>query len=40
MQVFKGDRVLFGKHSGQEVQVGDVSHVLLREAEILAKLEA
>ncbi len=30
-----GDRVLFGKYSGTEVQVGGVDHLILREDEVL-----
>jgi len=31
-----GDRVLFGKYSGDEVQVDGSKHLIMRESEILA----
>lgn len=39
LEVKKGDRVLIGKYSGTEVNIDDVEHVILREEEILAKIE-
>ena len=39
LEVKKGDRVLIGKYSGTEVMIDDVEHVILREEEILAKVE-
>ena len=36
--VKKGDVVLFGKYSGSDVVVDDVEYKILRESEILAKL--
>ncbi len=36
MSVQVGDRVLFGKYSGTEVNVGGEEHTLLREDEIFA----
>ncbi|MCB9519829.1 MAG: co-chaperone GroES [Myxococcales bacterium] len=38
VQVAVGDKVLFGKYSGTDVQVGGDDHVLLREDEIFAIL--
>jgi len=39
LEVKKGDRVLIGKYAGTEVTIDDVEHVILREEEILAKVE-
>jgi chaperonin GroES len=39
MSVKVGDRVLFGKYSGTDVNVGGEEHVLLREDEIFAVVE-
>ncbi len=39
LDVKKGDRVLIGKYSGTEVNIDGVEHVILREEEILAKIE-
>jgi chaperonin GroES len=39
LEVKKGDKVLIGKYSGTEVTIDDVEHVILREEEILAKVE-
>jgi chaperonin GroES len=39
LEVKKGDRVLIGKYSGTEVRIDDVEHIILREEEILAKVE-
>lgn len=38
VQVAVGDKVLFGKYSGTDVQVSGDDHVLLREDEIFAIL--
>jgi chaperonin GroES len=38
LDVKKGDKVLIGKFSGQEVTIDDVEHVIIREDEILAKI--
>jgi chaperonin GroES len=35
----KGDRILFGKYSGNEVKIDGVEHLLLREDEVLGVLE-
>jgi len=37
--VKKGDRVLYGKFSGTEVTVDDKEYVIMRESDILAKIE-
>jgi chaperonin GroES len=34
-----GDRVLFGKYSGNEVRIDGVEHLILREEEVLGVLE-
>lgn len=39
LQVKAGDRVLFGKYSGNDVTVNAQEHVLLREDEIFAIIE-
>jgi chaperonin GroES len=39
LEVKKGDRVLIGKYSGTEVNIDGVEHLILREEEILAKLD-
>ena len=36
--VKKGDVVLFGKYAGSDVEVGGTEYKILRESEILAKL--
>jgi chaperonin GroES len=39
LEVKKGDKILIGKYSGTEVTIDGVEHVILREEEILAKVE-
>ena len=39
MQVKKGDRVIFGKYSGQEIKLDDIEHVILKEDEILGVVQ-
>ncbi len=39
LDVKKGDKVLIGKYSGTEVNIDGVEHIILREEEILAKLD-
>ena len=39
LDVHKGDRVLFGKYSGTEVQVVGDEHLIIREEDVLAVLE-
>ena len=36
----KGDRILFGKYSGNEVKIDGVEHLLLREDEVLGVIES
>ncbi len=38
-EVKKGDRVLFGKYSGQEVKIEDKEYLIIREDDILAIIE-
>ena len=40
MSVKVGDRVLFGKYSGTEVNIGGVEHTLLKEDDIYAVFES
>lgn len=40
MDVAEGNRVLFGKYSGTEVKIDGQEHLILREDEILAIVEA
>ena len=35
LEVKVGDKVLFGKYSGNEIKIDDVEHVILREDDIL-----
>jgi chaperonin GroES len=39
LEVKKGDKVLIGKYSGTEVTIDGVEHIILREEEILAKID-
>ena len=39
MDVKKGDRVLFGKYAGSDIQIEGEEHLILREDDILAVLE-
>jgi chaperonin GroES len=39
LDVKKGDRILFGKYSGTEVEVNGVEHLILREDEVLGIVE-
>jgi chaperonin GroES len=36
MEVKKGDKVLYGKYSGTEVNIEDVEYLIIRESDILA----
>lgn len=38
MALKKGDKILFGKYSGTEVTVGDDEYIIMRENEVLAKI--
>ena len=39
LDVKKGDRILFGKYGGTEVQLDGEEHLILREEDILAVIE-
>ncbi|MDZ4695897.1 MAG: co-chaperone GroES [Deltaproteobacteria bacterium] len=39
LQVKKGDRVLFGKYSGNEIKIDGQEHLIVKEDEILGVLE-
>jgi chaperonin GroES len=39
LDVKKGDRVLFGKYTGNEIKIDGVDHLILREDDILGILE-
>ncbi len=38
LEVKKGDKVLIGKFSGQEVEIDGEEHLIVKEEEILAKI--
>ena len=39
MDVKAGDRVLFGKYSGQEIKIDGTEYLIMREDEVLAVVE-
>ncbi len=39
LDVKKGDKILFSKYSGSEVNIGEVEHLIMREDDVLAVLE-
>ena len=39
LDVHRGDRVLFSKYSGSEIEVGGDEHLIIREDDVLAVLE-
>jgi chaperonin GroES len=39
LEVKKGDRILFGKYSGNEIKIDGTEHLILREDEILGVIE-
>jgi chaperonin GroES len=39
MEVKKGDVILFGKYSGNEIRVGDIEYLIMREDDVLAIIE-
>ncbi|MEO0098247.1 MAG: co-chaperone GroES [candidate division WOR-3 bacterium] len=39
MEVKKGDYILFGKYSGQEIKVEDKEYLIMREDDVLAIIE-
>ena len=38
LDVKAGDRILFGKYSGNDIKIDDVEYLILKEDEILAKI--
>ncbi|CAM2006900.1 co-chaperone GroES [Acanthopleuribacter pedis] len=40
LNVKVGDKVLVGKYAGTEIKLNDVEHIIMREDEILAVIEA
>ena len=39
LDVHKGDRILFGKYAGTEIQLEGEEHLIIREDDVLAVLE-
>jgi chaperonin GroES len=39
LEVKKGDRVLFGKYSGNEIKLDGIEHIIMREDDILAVID-
>ena len=39
LDVKAGDRVLFGKYAGTEIQIDGIEHLILREDEVLGVIE-
>ena len=39
LEVHKGDRVLFAKYSGSDVEIDGEEHIIIREDDVLAVLE-
>jgi chaperonin GroES len=39
LDVKAGDKVLFGKYSGNEIKIDNVEHLIMREDDILAIIE-
>ena len=39
LAVKKGDRILFGKYSGNEIKIDGVDHLILREDDVLGVIE-
>ena len=39
LEVKKGDRVLFGKYAGNEINIDGVEHLIMREDDIIAIVE-
>ena len=40
LAVKKGDRILYGKFSGSEIKIDNIEYLILKENEILAKIES
>ncbi len=39
MELVKGDKVLISKYAGTQVKVDDIEYTILRQADVLAKVE-
>jgi chaperonin GroES len=39
MEVKKGDIILFGKYSGNEIRIGEEEHLIMREDDVLGVIE-
>jgi chaperonin GroES len=39
LEVESGSKVLFGRHAGSEVKLGDVEYLILREDDVLGIIE-
>ncbi len=39
MEVKKGDTILFGKYSGNEIKIDDIEYLIMREDDVLAIVE-
>jgi chaperonin GroES len=39
MEVKKGDIILFGKYSGNEIRIGEEEHLIMREDDVLAVID-
>jgi len=39
MDVKKGDIILFGKYSGNEIRIGEEEHLIMREDDVLAVID-
>jgi chaperonin GroES len=39
LQVKKGDRILFGKYTGNDIKIDGVDHLILREDDVLGVIE-
>jgi len=39
LEVKAGDRILFGKYSGNEVKIDEVEHLIIREEDVLGVIE-
>ena len=39
LDVKKGDSILFGKYSGNEIRIGDEEYLIMREDDVLAIIE-
>jgi chaperonin GroES len=40
LEVKAGDKILFGKYSGNDIKLGEEEHLILRESDILGVIEA